>query len=391
MACRQLLKKTNGLYSRRNNSIKFGVKLYFDNERSQISPILREISKGSQALGVTVADVARVAKVSATTVSLCFQEESRISEKTRGHVLGVASQLGYVPNQFARRLRAGKTRLIALLVAEMHSPSIIDIISGVERIGIENNYNVLVFNTFRNIEIERRIVQSVSELNVEGIIVMASEEENPKLLQLAQERFPLVYLNSLPPLTHRSHIIYDMEAISRMAMEYLLRLGHRRILLVNSEESSKNFSSFALLEREYRRILEQEDIPFDPALIRYSGTTIQDGQAAVEAALSDGVEFSAVLAICDEAALGAIECLESHGKKVPEDVSVLGIDNIDISALSRIGLTTIAIENTTSQEKNLGVIAARALLAEIEQGEEATTISIALKPRLAERRSCRAI
>lgn len=340
-------------------------------------------------MGVTVADVAKAAKVSATTVSLSFQKESRISLKTRQRVLKVAEKLGYVPNQFARRLRSGKSQLIALLVAEMHSPSIIKIISGVERACIEHGYNALVFNTFRDIEIETKVVQSACELKAEGIIVMASEEKNERLLQLCESNFPLVYLNSLPPIPDRSYIIYDMEAITKTGMEYLLNLGHRRILMVNSEENSKNFSSFARFEKSYRAALRKQGIKIDPQLIRYSGTTIDDGRNAVTKAIQDGVDFSAVFAICDEAALGVIEGLEQHGKKVPRDVSVLGIDNIDVSALNRIELTTIEIYNATSDEENLGMLAAKMLMRAINNDVETVAESIVLKSRLIERQSCR--
>lgn len=340
-------------------------------------------------MGVTVGDVAEAAKVSATTVSLCFQEESRISAKTRQRVLKVAEKLGYVPNQFARRLRSGKSQLIALLVAEMHSPSIIEIISGVERACIEHGYNALVFNTFRDIEVEKKVVQSACELKAEGIIVMASEEKNDRILQLCESHFPLVYLNSLPPIPDCSHIIYDMDAITKTGMEYLLSLGHRRILLVNSDKNSKNFSSFARFEEAYRKVLKKQRLQIDPQLIRYSGTTIEDGRNAITNAIQDGVDFSAVFAICDEAALGVIEGLEQHGKKVPKDVSVLGIDNIDVSALNRIGLTTIEIYNATSAEKNLGTLAAKILLQAIENGVETPAESIILKPHLIERQSCR--
>lgn len=340
-------------------------------------------------MGVTVGDVAEAAKVSATTVSLCFQEGSRISAKTRQRVLSMAEKMGYVPNQFARRLRSGKSRLIALLVAEMHSPSIIKIISGVERACIEQGYNALVFNTFRDIEIEKKVVLSACELKAEGIIVMASEEKNERLLQLGENHFPLVFLNSLPPVPNCSHIIYDMEGIAQTGMEYLLGLGHRQILLVNSEESVKNFSSFARFEKGYRTALRKRRIKIDPQLIRYSGTTIEDGRTAVTNAIQDGVDFSAVFAICDEAALGVIEGLEQHRKKVPRDVSVLGIDNIAVSALNRIGLTTIEIYNVASEEKNLGMLAAKILLRAIENGGGISAESIVLKPRLIERQSCR--
>jgi LacI family transcriptional regulator len=304
-------------------------------------------------------------------------------------VRAVAAQLGYVPNQFARRLRSGKSRLIGLLVAEVYTPFMAEIIAGVESEIVEQGYNVLVFSTFRDIEIEKRVVQSVCELMVEGIIVAACEEENPLLRQLCENRFPLVYLDSRPPLPDCAYVMNDMEAVARLGMEYLLRLGHRRILLVNGEERIKSFSAFAALENEYRAALQESGVAPDDALIRYHGITLRDGYDAVQSALEEGVEFSAVFAVSDHVALGVIECLEAHGKKVPDDVSVLGIDNSEISGLSRIGLSTIETYHKTSGKEDMGTLAAHSLLEMIGQEGSTPAPPIILKPRLVRRHSCR--
>jgi LacI family transcriptional regulator len=338
-------------------------------------------------LRITIADVAKTANVSATTVSLCFQEESRVSPQTRAHVLTTAQRLGYIPNQFARRLRSGKSRLIGLLVAEMHSASIARLIADVERFSIERGYNVLVFNTFRDIAIEKRVVQSARELSVEGLIIMACEEKNEWLDQLCAAHFPLVYLNSMPPQQQCPHIIYDMEAVARIGTEYLLALGHRNILLLNSEKKFKKFSSFARLENTFRATLRSRNIPCAPNSVRYCGTTIEAGRDAVENALREGHDFSAVFAVCDATALGVIEGLEANGKKVPRDISVLGIDNIEVAALSRINLSTIQIDST---QQGLGELSARLLFQIIESGDYLPNQNVILQPRLIERQTCRA-
>jgi LacI family transcriptional regulator len=346
----------------------------------------KQFPEGGEHLRVTVLDVAQAAQVSATTVSLSFQEESRVSPATRNRVLATAQQLGYIPNQFARRLRSGKSRLIGLLVAEMHSPRIAQVIADVERLGIEQGYNVLVFNTFRDIEIEKRVVQSASELSVEGIIIMACEEKNERLDQMCAAHFPLVYLNSLPPQTQCPHIIYDMEKVASIGMKYLLRLGHRKILLLNSEKKFENFSSFSRLEKTFRATLKKRGIACNPDFIRYCGTTIEAGRNAIAEALQEGLDFSAVFAVCDATALGAIESLEASGHQVPRDVSVLGIDNIEIAALSRINLSTIQIDST---KRGLGELAMHLLFQTIEKGEYTPEQKIVLQPRLIERQSCR--
>jgi LacI family transcriptional regulator len=306
-------------------------------------------------------------------------------------VRGIAARLGYVPNQFARRLRSGKSRLIGLLVAEVYTPFMAEIIAGVERAIVEKGYNVLVFSTFRDIEIEKRVVQSVCELMVEGIIITACEAENPLLRQLCESRFPLVYLDSKPPLPDCAYVMNDMEAVARLGTEYLLRLGHRRILLVNGEARIKSFSAFAALESAYRVALQKAGVKPDDALIRYQGISLRDGYAAVQDALEEGVDFSAVFAVSDNVALGVIECLEAHGKKVPDDVSVLGIDNSEISGLSRIGLSTIETYHKTSGKEDMGTLAAQSLLKMIEQDGSTPAPPIILRPRLVRRQSCQDI
>ncbi len=340
-------------------------------------------------MAVTIADVARDAEVSETTVSLCFRKGSRISASTRTHVRSVAAQLGYVPNQFARRLRSGKSRLIALLVAEVYTPFMAEIVAGVESAIVENGYNVLVFSTLRDIEIEKRVLQSVCELMVEGIIVAACEEENPLLRQLCASRFPLVHLDSQPPLPGCAYVMNDMEAIARLGTEHLLELGHRRILLVNGEARNKSFSAFSGLESGYRTALEKVDVVPDPELIRYHGIAMRDGYAAVQRALEQNVDFSAVFAVSDYVALGVIECLEANGKKVPEDIAVLGIDNSEVSGLSRIGLSTIESQYKTSGKADMGTLAAQSLLEMIECGGSTPAHEIILKPRLVPRQSCK--
>ncbi|MHB1459520.1 MAG: LacI family DNA-binding transcriptional regulator, partial [Armatimonadota bacterium] len=120
---------------------------------------------------VTILDVAKTAGVSPSTVSLCFKGKTRISDSTRKRVLEIAREIGYVPNQFARRLRLGKSKLIVLIVPEIDTPFISDIVTTVEKTLAVDGYHVLVFSTFRNIELEKRAVQAAMELSVEGVII----------------------------------------------------------------------------------------------------------------------------------------------------------------------------------------------------------------------------
>jgi len=343
-------------------------------------------------LAVSILDVAEHAGVSSTTVSLCFKGKTRISEATRERVLKVAREIGYVPNEFAKRLRSGRSKLIVLIVPEIDTPFISDIVTTVEETLASDGYHVLIFSTFRNIELEKRAVQAAMEMNVEGVIVAACERENENLQQLCKSGCPVVYIDSLPGENEcNDYVINDIAAAGCLGTEHLLRLGHRNILLVNGPEQHRNFSSFRLLAEAYGATLGKYGIAVDPRLIIYQGLYIDDGVRAIEKAFADNVEFSAVFAIDDWVALGTIQCLERHGYRVPDDVSVLGIDNIAVGNLDRVALTTIEMYNPRVNKDSIGYAGARMLLRVIASNDKSALPSkpVVFKPRLVFRNSCR--
>lgn len=344
-------------------------------------------------MNVTISDVARIAGVSATTVSLCYREGSRISDNTRERVLQIAREIGYIPNQFAKRLRMGRSKLIALIIPEIDTPFISSIVASVEKAVSSKGYNVLVFSTFRDCKREKEAVQAARELNVEGLIVAACEKQNEDLQQVCEAQCPVVYVDSIPfDEKHCGCVINDISAVGTLGTSYLNRLGHRNILLINGPEKYKDFSSFRILEESYSNTLKENQLTPDPGLIIYEGLYINDGSNAIEKALADSLDFTAVFAISDWVALGAIECLERHGYRVPEDISVLGIDNIEIAGLDRIGLTTIETYNPHSSAETMGTAAARILLSAISSEESSMcNDQVVFKPRLVFRSSCRQI
>ena len=345
-------------------------------------------------MAVTISDVGKLAGVSGTTVSLCFQDSSRISDTTREKVLAAAKELGYVPNQLARRLRSGKSRLIATVATELDTSFMAEIMRGIEVTATEHGYNVLIFNSFRDAHMEKGIIETALEMKVEGLIVAACEVENPILDDLCTSDFPLAYIDSIPKVPGASYVINDMESICKIGMEYLLDLGHRRILLVNGPDSAKHFSSFAKIEKFYKETLQRKNIAVDESLILYSGMYIDDGYKAVSTALDKGIDFTAVFAVSDLVALGVIDGLERRNLSVPGDISVLGIDDSNTSSLNRVSLTTIGAYNQEVVKEDMGTLAAQILMRNIKANEENRSITperVLMKPRLVERSTCRRI
>lgn len=303
-----------------------------------------------------------------------------------------AKDLGYIPNQFARRLRSGKSKLIGLVVTEMDTAFVADIIAGVEQTLAAEGYNVLVFSTFRDIQKEKKVVRAAFEMMAEGLIVAACEEPNSVLANLVNRKYPVVYVDSVPPAETAACVINDMYAIAELGLRYLLELGHRDILLVNGHEMYRNFSSYARFEQTYRRILGENGIPVNDKMIKYAGAYARDGSVAVQQAIEQGLKFSAVFAISDIIALGVIEGLERRGLHVPDEVSVIGIDDSEVSSLKRIGLSTIATCTSDSGKQNMGMLAANMLLEMLDDPDKRAGVqSVVLDPRLVLRDSCRSV
>jgi LacI family transcriptional regulator len=179
-------------------------------------------------------------------------------------------------------------------------------------------------------------------------------------------------------------------SVARLGTEYLLNLGHKDILLINGAEKHRHCSAFSGMANGYKASLEASGADNGNNLVLHSGIYIKDGYDAVERAMANGLKFTAVFAISDMVALGAIEFLESHGLHVPEDISVLGIDNSEIASLSRIGLSTIETCSNEVYKEDMGALATTILLDRLSSPAPAfQKRSIVLKPRLVLRNSCK--
>lgn len=335
---------------------------------------------------ITVSEIAKKAGVSATTVSLCFQKDSRISEKTRKKVLDIASNHGYFPNKIAQMLRCGESNLIGIVVSESDTPFMQDIVTNAEKVLSENGYNVMIFSTYREIEREREVLTAAMEFKARGLIVTACERDDPELISISKSGLPLVCVDSQPKNVKSHLILEDMEGISKMGVNYLLGLGHRKILFLNAWKEHEHFTSFATFNRVCKETLAANNVELGGKYFKNAGLYVKDGFKAVTEALWDGLDFTAVFCISDNVAVGAIDALEEKGKKIPTDVSVLGIDDSEIAKLKRISLTTIGTSYGNTY-MHIGEMAADLLIRSIDD-ETYPLKEIIMLPKLVERDSC---
>ena len=330
----------------------------------------------------TIAKVARLANVSETTVSLTFRENSRISPATRRRVREVASRLRYVPNQYARSLRAGRTRLIGLLVNDLANPFYTRLAEVVEEMVESRGYHLLVFNSRWTAEREVAAVRRMMEVRVEGVLACYSERTDEARALLEENGVPHVALDTQPAGMEGAHVLFDLFHAARLAAAHLAELGCLRpALFMPFGPEAATFSSFECMERGFREAWSRRRPDGRPPLPWPAELTIASGKEAFLRLYRNAPFVDAVFCGNDLCAFGVIDAADQLGLAVGERLAVIGIDDLPAAALGRLGLTTLR-----EPVERLATLATTALLDGVENRSE-IAIRQMLAPELVQRAS----
>lgn len=325
----------------------------------------------------TIKDVAALAGVSAATVSRAMSDRPEISEETKERVREACRRLGYVPNAAARGLTGRRTNIIGMVVPDVSNPYFSGMATAIERRAAQEGFRVLLSNSMRSEEQELRAIDNFLARQIDGLLVSAVSPQSQARHEELIGSLPCVYIGD----NHGeacSYVMLDNTAGVYEATRYLLDLGHRDILFFGGRASSrtrefrsKGFSQ-AMAEAgvEGRQLVAREGM--------------NQRQWSYEAALElfrTGPVPDAIFAYSDITALKIMEAAEEQGVRIPQDVSLMGYDNISFAALPRIDLTTV------SQRKfRMGEIAVSRLLEQI-RGSRERTVDV-LQPELIVRSTC---
>jgi len=306
---------------------------------------------------VTLERVAQAAGVSPSTVSRILNGTAVVSQAKKLAVEQAIAQLGFVPNPVARGLAGGRTSSVGVLTQSLDSP-----FYGVALRGIEDElgtagYSALFVSGHWNEREESRCIETLRSRLVDGIIVLTGRLSDADLARCATA-LPVVVTGRDLTAPRLCSLSFDNVEGARMATEHLLGLGHRRIAFITGDSAHPD--AIDRLEG-YRRALAGAGIEFDPALVVPGLFHEESGLLAIERLLASGVAFTAVFAANDQMALGACLGLYRRGLKVPDDVSVVGFDDI---APARYALPPLTSVHHPAYE--LGVLAARAMLQMLE-------------------------
>ena len=307
---------------------------------------------------VTTHDVAKRAGVSQPTVSLVLSRNAtaRVSPETRERVLEAARELGYVPNVVARSLVRSRSYAIGVIVPDLRNPFFAEVVSGAERVVSEAGYAVLLCET-REISRDRHI-QTLLERQVDGIMMDAIGASSLPQSMVAGVNVVLI---DEPP-DRWPGVASDAIGAGKLAADHLLQLGHRRFGFLGP---ATNVHATRMRERGFVQALASNGVRIESVLLRRVAATAAGGQIGMKALLNQKQRPTAVFCINDLVAAGALKVCSIEGVRVPDEMSIVGCDDIELATLLVPELTTIAIP-----ARELGARAARLLLQALEESEQ---------------------
>lgn len=328
----------------------------------------------------TIKDVARLAHVSVSTVSRVLNEDAAVAPQTRTQVLSAVSQLNYRPSSLARGLRTAETRTVGVILPNVTYPFFASVLRGIEKVAWEHGYQVLIGDTGDDPERQLSYLRLLDGKRADGAVILATRGELRSLIDLSQ-RMPVVLACEYVDGEYFPSVSIDNIAAAFDATSHLVRLGHRRIGFINGPE---NIILCRDRLRGYQLALRQLDLPDTTDLIEFGQFDIASGRTAAARLLDRPLRPSAIFCANDEMAIGAIQIARNRGLRVPEDLAVVGFDNIVMAEVVSPTLTTVA-----QPMHDLGRIAMQSLL-DAMQGKQQVMRQV-LPHRLIVRESCGAV
>lgn len=310
--------------------------------------------------------VAKQAGVSIATVSRVINRPSTVAPKTRLRVEKVIEQLNYEPSSLGRNLRNLESRLLLVMIPSISNPFYFDIIKGIETEALKQNYNIMLCETDSNPERENIYFDLVKSRMADGVISMDPTVNMEKLKEMAK-RHAIIQCSEYSIDSGIPYVSIDSISAAYLAVKHLINIGHEKIALINSD---KNFLYARHREKGFLKALKEHKIPVNPDYITYSGDLgFNYGQRAMRRILQLEDRPTAVFAVSDVLAIGALKEIKLKGLEVPRDIAVVGFDKIDFSNMTNPTLTTIS-----QPMYEMGEIAARMLMDKIKGNQVESVI-----------------
>lgn len=330
---------------------------------------------------LTVEDVAREAGVSTATVSRVFNKTAKVNEDTARKVHEAAQKLNYRPNRVARRMRvkSAQSMVIGLIITDMENPFFSQIARGVEDVAYANKNAVMMCNSDEDPEKEKLYLDTMVAERVSGFIIAPTAHNRDYLQELAESGFPMVAVDRLVPGVDTDTVTVNNKLGAYQAVHRLIENGHRRIGIING---LKGITTTEERFEGYREALEEAGISFDKELVYHGDSRQAGGVKGTRKFLELEEPPTAVFSTNNLMTLGCLEEMYNQGKHIPEDLALVGFDDMPWSVALNPPLTAVR-----QPSYDLGVSAVELLLKRLASPNRATS-HVVLNPELVIRQSC---
>lgn len=352
-----------------------------DNFVIDYNPSIKRDKKGKENKMVGIVDVAKKANVSTATVSRVLTKPETVREVTTAKVLKAIEALNYQPNILARQLRRLETNTILVVVPDITNPFFSKVLKGIEAVAVAKGYQVLLGDTGNDVERENGYLNILQQKKADGMVLLTARMDALAVEEVAR-CFPVVLACEYIEGSSIPTVSIDNISAARKATEYLIDLGHERIGcmtgpldVVLSKDRLKGF----------HQAMASKNLMVEPVLVQEGDFTFESGFNLMMKFFALGQLPTAIFAANDEMAMGVINAVKSKGLRVPEDVSVIGFDDLKFSSIFEPTLTTIS-----QPAYEIGEHAMELLMKQINK-EEGIQEQIILEDRLVVRTSCRSL
>jgi len=327
---------------------------------------------------MNIKEVARLAKVSTATVSRTINGSEKVTAETAERVRQAIETLRYYPNTNARALGSGRSSLYGLIISDITNPFFPELVKSFEDVAVQFGQEVLIANTNYDPHRMEVCVTRMLQRKVDGVAIMTSEMDEHLIDEMSSRRIPLVFLDTGKPQKGISNIAIDYASGIDAAVEHLSILGHTAIGFISGP---MDLTSARVRRRAFVNSMKRKGLKLDRSLIEEGNHRMDGGHEAMARLLDKAVRPTAVLTSNDMTAIGAMGAIFERGLKVPQDISLIGFDDIELSAFTQPGLTTVRLSR-----QEIAKIAFRALY-DVKLNASAKGAEFTIQPTLIERKS----
>jgi DNA-binding LacI/PurR family transcriptional regulator len=284
--------------------------------------------------------VAKRANVSTATVSRTMNGSAKVSPQTAERVRRAIEALNFYPNTIARALGSGRSSLYGLIISDITNPFFPELVKAFDDIAIMHGQEVLIANTNYDPERMKICITRMLQRKVDGVAIMTSEMDDRLVEVFSRRHIPLVFLDTCTPAPGVSCVRIDYSAGIDAAVHHLIELGHERIAFISGP---MRLASARMRYRAFMESTTRDRLDANPNLIQEGNHRVDGGHDAMKRILNSSARPTAVMASNDLTAIGAMGAIAEAGLRVPQDISVVGYDDIQLSAFTMPPLTTVSL------------------------------------------------